>query len=108
MEAVRPGEDATTMTDSNTSAERNFFRIDDEVRLNWTRVDPDAVRTDTDRETELIELNVYLHDLISTAFGDSAVVGEQGNTPRLGASLNIDRHGTSHLYQLGSDTNPFH
>ena len=64
------------MTDSNTSAERDFYRIDDEVRLNWTRVDPDVVRTDTDRETELMELNVYLHDLISTAFGDSAVVGE--------------------------------
>ena len=76
MEAVKPGEDATTMTDSNGSTERDFFRIDDEVRLNWTRVDPDAVRTDTDRETELMELNLYLHDLISTAFGDSAVVGE--------------------------------
>ena len=76
MEAVKPGEDATTMTDSNDSTERNFFRIDDEVRLNWTRVDPEAVRSDTDRETELMELNLYLHDLISTAFGDSAVVGE--------------------------------
>ena len=76
MEAVKPGEDATTMTDSNGSTERDFFRIDDEVRLNWTRVDPDAVCTDTDRETELMELNLYLHDLISTAFGDSAVVGE--------------------------------
>ncbi|MGB1440061.1 MAG: hypothetical protein ACPG63_09805, partial [Luminiphilus sp.] len=64
------------MTDSNDSTERNFFRIDDEVRLNWTRVDPEAVRSDTDRETELMELNLYLHDLISTAFGDSAVVGE--------------------------------
>jgi len=64
------------MTDSNTSAERDFFRIDDEVRLNWTQVDPDVVRTDTDRETELMELNLYLHDLISTAFNDSAVVGE--------------------------------
>jgi hypothetical protein len=76
MEAVKPGEDATTMTDSNGSTERDFFRIDDEVRLNWTRVDPDTMRTDTDRETELMELNLYLHDLISTAFGDSAVVGE--------------------------------
>ena len=76
MEAVKPREDATTMTDSDTSTERDFFRIDDEVRLSWTRVDPDAVRTDTDRETELMELNLYLHDLISTAFGDSAVVGE--------------------------------
>jgi len=76
MEAVKPGEDATTMTDSNGSTDRDFFRIDDEVRLIWTRVDPDAVRTDTDRETELMELNLYLHDLISTAFGDSAVVGE--------------------------------
>ena len=76
MEAVKPGEDATTMTDSNGSTERDFFRIDDEVRLNWTRVDPEAVRSDTDRETELMELNLYLHDLISTAFGDSAVVGE--------------------------------
>ena len=76
MEAMKPGEDAATMTDSNGSTERDFFRIDDEVRLNWTRVDPDTVRTDTDRETELVELNLYLHDLISTAFGDSAVVGE--------------------------------
>ena len=76
MEAVKPGEDVTTMTDSNGSTDRDFFRIDDEVRLNWTRVDPDVVRTDTDRETELMELNLYLHDLISTAFGDSAVLGE--------------------------------
>ena len=76
MEAVKPGEDVTTMTDSNGSTDRDFFRIDDEVRLNWIRVDPDAVRTNTDQETELMELNLYLHDLISTAFGDSAVVGE--------------------------------
>jgi len=76
MEAVKPGEDVTTMTDSNGSTDRDFFRIDDEVRLNWIRVDPDAVRTNTDQETELMELNLYLHDLISTAFGDSAVLGE--------------------------------
>jgi len=45
----------------------------------------------------------------AAGIGDSAVNGQQGqNTPRLGASMQLDAHGTSHLYQLGSPTNPNH
>ena len=64
------------MTDLEDDCSRSFFRIDDELRLSWINVDPNAIRTSTDRETELQLLNSDLHNLISTAFADSAVVGE--------------------------------
>jgi hypothetical protein len=64
------------MTDLEGDCSRGFFRIDDELRLSWIKVDPNAIRTSTDRETELQLLNADLHNLISTAFADSAVVGE--------------------------------
>ena len=37
-----------------------------------------------------------------------AVVGNEPSTPRLGQSLGLDAHDTSHLYQLGTQGNPFH
>jgi len=40
--------------------------------------------------------------------GDGAVVGDEANTPRLGQSMGLDGHDTSHLYQLGTQSNPFH
>ncbi len=64
------------MTDQDVGTDREFFRIDDELRLRWEKIDPDAVRSQTDREQELKDLNFDLHNLISTAYGDSAVVGE--------------------------------
>jgi len=68
------------MTDIDQSSkgdsERGFFRIDDELRMNWIKLDPDILRSPTDRDDELRDLNVELHNLISTAFGDSAVLGE--------------------------------
>ncbi|MCH1492453.1 MAG: PilZ domain-containing protein [Luminiphilus sp.] len=68
------------MTDIDQSSEgdseRGFFRIDDELRMNWIKLDPDIPRSPTDREDELRDLNLELHNLISTAFGDSAVLGE--------------------------------
>ena len=65
-----------TDTDHNTDSEREFFRIDDELRMNWIKLDPDIARSPTDREEELRDLDVNLHNLISTAFGDSVVLGE--------------------------------
>ena len=64
------------MTDLEEDCGRGFFRIDDEIRLSWIKVEPNSVRTTSDKETELQSLNTDLHNLISTAFGDSAVLGE--------------------------------
>lgn len=36
------------------------------------------------------------------------MVDENAGTARLGTALGLDAHGASHLYQLGSDKNPFH
>ena len=46
--------------------------------------------------------------LDAAGIGDKAIDGEEPATARLGESLGIDQHGTSHLYQLGTDSNPFH
>ena len=64
------------MTDLEEDCGRDFFRIDDEIRLSWIKVEPNSVRTTSDKENELQSLNTDLHNLISTAFGDSAVLGE--------------------------------
>ncbi|MDA7840708.1 PilZ domain-containing protein [Luminiphilus sp.] len=64
------------MTDLEEDCGRGFFRIDDEIRLSWIKVEPNSVRTTSDKENELQSLNTDLHNLISTAFGDSAVLGE--------------------------------
>lgn len=64
------------MTDLEEDCDRGFFRIDDEIRLSWIKVEPNLVRTPSDRENELHRLNTDLHNLISTAFSDSAVLGE--------------------------------
>ena len=50
-----------TDTDHNTDSEREFFRIDDELRMNWIKLDPDIARSPTDREEELRDLDVNLH-----------------------------------------------
>jgi hypothetical protein len=44
----------------------------------------------------------------SARIGDSAVVGNEPAVPRLGQSMGLDSHDTSHLYQLGSQSNPHH
>ncbi len=36
------------------------------------------------------------------------VVGREPSVPRLGQSMGMDGHDTSHLYQLGTQGNPFH
>ena len=64
------------MTDLEEDCGRGLFRIDDEIRLSWIKVEPNSVRTTSDKENELQSLNTDLHNLISTAFGDSAVLGE--------------------------------
>jgi Flp pilus assembly pilin Flp len=35
------------------------------------------------------------------------ITDQNQNTPRLGATMGLDAHGSSHLYQFGSDENPF-
>ena len=37
-----------------------------------------------------------------------AIVGGEPAVPRLGQTLGTDGHGSSHLYQHGSKTNPYH
>ena len=64
------------MTNIEDDCDRGFFRVDDELRLSWIKVAPNSAKAPTDKETELQNLNIDLHNLISTAFGDSAVVGE--------------------------------
>ena len=64
------------MADLDDDCGREFFRVDDELRLSWIKIEPDSVRSITDRDMELHNLNADLHTLISTAFGSSAVVGE--------------------------------
>jgi len=59
-----------------SDSQREFFRIDDQLRLRWQVVDPSAPQSANDRETELRDLNEALHNMISTAFGVSAVMGE--------------------------------
>ncbi len=36
------------------------------------------------------------------------LVGNEPSVPRLGQSMGLDGHDTSHLYQLGGKSNPFH
>ena len=64
------------MADLENDCGREFFRVDDELRLSWIKVEPDSITPLTDRNMELHNLNAHLHTLISTAFGNSAVVGE--------------------------------
>ena len=64
------------MADLEDDCGRGFFRVDDELRLSWIKVEPDSITPLTDRNMELHNLNAHLHTLISTAFGNSAVVGE--------------------------------
>ncbi|MDG0991084.1 MAG: hypothetical protein P8Q31_08090 [Luminiphilus sp.] len=64
------------MADFEDDCGREFFRIDDELRLSWKKVDPESVSSTTDRDMELHNLNANLQKLISTAFSSSAVVGE--------------------------------
>ena len=46
----------------------------------------------------------------SAAIADEggALVGNEPAVPRLGQSMGLDGHDTSHLYQLGTKGNPFH
>jgi len=46
----------------------------------------------------------------SARIGDDGggLVGNEPATPRLGQSMGLDGHDTSHLYQLGTQGNPFH
>ena len=64
------------MADLENDCGREFFRVDDELRLSWKKVEPDSIPSLTDRNMELHNLNAHLHTLISTAFSNSAVVGE--------------------------------
>ncbi|WP_435213512.1 hypothetical protein ACMAY6_00530 [Luminiphilus sp. nBUS_16] len=64
------------MADLENECGRDFFRVDDELRLSWIKVEPDSITPLTDRNMELHNLNAHLQTLISTAFGNSAVVGE--------------------------------
>jgi hypothetical protein len=64
------------MADLKDDCGRGFFRVDDELRMSWMKVEPDSITRLTDRNMELHNLNAHLHTLISTAFGNSAVVGE--------------------------------
>ena len=64
------------MADLDDDCGREFFRVDDELRLSWIKVEPDSITPLTDRNMELHNLNAHLHTLISTAFGNSPVVGE--------------------------------
>ena len=64
------------MADLEDDCGRGFFRVDDELRLSWKKVEPDSITSLTDRNMELHNLNAHLHTLISTAFSNSAVVGE--------------------------------
>lgn len=36
------------------------------------------------------------------------IVHSNSGTARLGNSIGLDEHGSSHLYQFGSESNPFH
>lgn len=59
-----------------TDTQREFFRIDDQLRLRWQFVDSASPKSGNDRDTELRDLNETLHTMISSAYGVSAVVGE--------------------------------
>ncbi len=47
-------------------------------------------------------------DAARIADDGGGLVGNEPATPRLGQSMGLDGHDTSHLYQLGTQGNPFH
>jgi len=47
-------------------------------------------------------------DVSRIADQGGGVVGAEPSTPRLGASMNLDAHDTSHLVQQGNQENMFH
>ena len=44
----------------------------------------------------------------SAAIADDNAIGPAPAVPRLGQSMGLDGHDSSHLYQLGNTRNPFH
>ena len=63
-------------------------------------------------ETKTIDTNGDgVKEIVMNAAGitdNNALAGDEPATPRLGQSLGLDGHDTSHLYQLGTQSNPFH
>lgn len=63
-------------------------------------------------ETKTIDTNGDgVKEIVMDAAGitdNNALAGDEPATPRLGQSLGLDGHDTSHLYQLGTQSNPFH
>jgi Flp pilus assembly pilin Flp len=56
-------------------------------------------------ELETVDLN---GDGVLEQRLDQRLIDKNQGTHRLGASLGLDEHGASHLYQLNADKNPFH
>ena len=63
-------------------------------------------------ETKTLDTNGdTVKEIVLDAAGitdNNALVGDDPATPRLGQSMGLDGHDTSHLYQLGNQSNPFH
>ena len=53
---------------------------------------------------------IFLIGDFTARIGDDGggLVGGEPAVPRLGQSMGLDAHDTSHLYQLGTSRNPFH
>ena len=63
-------------------------------------------------ETKTLDTNGdSVKEIVLDAAGiadNNALVGDDPTVPRLGQSMGLDGHDTSHLYQLGNQSNPFH
>ena len=63
------------------------------------------------RRTPQLRVDPFRHVMIphwGLVISGGGLVGNEPLTPRLGQSLGLDGHDTSHLYQLGTQGNPFH
>ena len=63
-------------------------------------------------ETKTLDTNGdSVKEIVLDAAGitdSNSLVGDDPATPRLDQSMGLDGHDTSHLYQLGNQSNPFH